>query len=200
VTEASRRLEAEGEPLAVGFGLVAGAVLARTHGRMEEARRLAQQAHALSVQMGESYVRGYASTQLARASLGLGDVGAARKSAVEALLVARRLRNVVLMSYAMELWATAELRDGLVERAGQLYALADRGYRQVAYRLWRTDAENRRQLETDLRAALGGDGYEQALARARTVDFDRAVDALIESDPAAQRSSDGAAGYLPPQD
>jgi hypothetical protein len=55
-------------------------------------------------------------------------------------------------------------------------------------------------LETDLRAALGGDGYEQALARARTVDFDRAVDALIESDPAAQRSSDGAAGYLPPQD
>jgi predicted ATPase len=35
VTEASRRLEDEGEPLAVGFGLVAGAVLARNHGRMD---------------------------------------------------------------------------------------------------------------------------------------------------------------------
>ena len=74
MTEASRRLEAEGEPLALGFGLVAAALLARMHGRMDEARRLAQQAHDLSVQIGESFVRGYASTQLARACLGLGDV------------------------------------------------------------------------------------------------------------------------------
>ena len=125
VTEASRRLEAEGEPLALGFGLVAAALLARMQGRMDEARRLAQQAHDLSVQIGESFVRGYASTQLARACLGLGDVMAARNAAVEALLVARRLPNVVAMSYALELWATAELRDGQVERAGQLYALAD---------------------------------------------------------------------------
>jgi ATP/maltotriose-dependent transcriptional regulator MalT len=186
VTEASRRLEAEGEPLAVGFGLVAAAVLARMHGRMDEARRLAQQAHDLSVQIGESYVRGYASTQLARACLGLGDVMAARTSAVEALLVARRLPNVVAVSYALELWATAEFRDGRVERAGQLYALAEGGYRQAGYRLWRTDAEEHRQLDTDLRAALG-DRYEQVVAQATTVDLDRTIEELIESDPSPAR-------------
>jgi predicted ATPase len=164
VTEASRRLEAEGEPLALGFGLVAAALLARMHGRMDEARRLAQQAHDLTVQIGESFVRGYASTQLARACLGLGDVKAARNAAVEALLVARRLPNVVAMSYALELWATAELRDDRVERAGQLYALADRGYRQAGYRLWRTDAEEHRQLDTELRAALG-DGMNRCSPR-----------------------------------
>jgi hypothetical protein len=140
VTEASRRLEAEGEPLAVSFGLVAGAVHARIHGRMDEARLLAQQAHDISTRMGDSYVRVYASTQLARAALGLGDVVAARSSAVEALLVARRLRNPSQMGYALELWATAELRDGRIERAGQLYALAERGTRLVSDRVWPTDA------------------------------------------------------------
>jgi ATP/maltotriose-dependent transcriptional regulator MalT len=162
VTEASRRLEAEGEPLAVSFGLVAGAVLARIHGRMDEARRLAQQAHDISTRMGDSYVRVYASTQLARAALGLGDVVAARSSAVEALLVARRLRNPSQMGYALELWATAELRDGRVERAGQLYALAERGTRLVSDWVWPTDAEEHRQLDGELRAALG-DRYEQAI-------------------------------------
>ena len=195
VTEASRRLEAEGEPLALGFGLVAAALLARMHGRMDEARRLAQQAHDLSVQIGESFVRGYASTQLARACLGLGDVMAARNAAVDALLVTRRLPNVVAMSYALELWATAELQDDRVERAGQLYALADRGYRQAGYRLWRTDAEEHRQLDTELRAALG-DRYEQVLAQARTTDLDRAIGELVESESAAQRLPD--AGGWPP--
>jgi predicted ATPase len=195
VTEASRRLEAEGEPLALGFGLVAAALLARMHGRMDEARRLAQQAHDLSVQIGESFVRGYASTQLARACLGLGDVMAARNAAVEALLVTRRLPNVVAMSYALELWATAELRDDRVERAGQLYALADCGYRQAGYQLWRTDAEEHRQLHTELRAALG-DRYEQVLAQARTTDLDRAIGELVESESAAQRLPN--AGGWPP--
>ena len=193
VTEASRRLEAEGEPLAVSFGLVAGAVLARIHGRMDEARRLAQQAHDISTRMGDSYVRVYASTQLARAALGLGDVVAARSSAVEALLVARRLRNPSQMGYALELWATVELRDGRVERAGQLYALAERGTRLVSDRVWPTDAEEHRQLDGELRAALG-DRYEQALAKARTIDLDRAVAELVESDPVAQRLSDSRDG------
>jgi predicted ATPase len=196
VTEASRRLEAEGEPLAVSFGLVAGAVLARIHGRMDEARRLAQQAHDISTRMGDSYVRVYASTQLARAALGLGDVVAARSSAVEALLVARRLRNPSQMGYALELWATAELRDGRVERAGQLYALAERGTRLVSDWVWPTDAEEHRQLDGELRAALG-DRYEQAITQARTIDLDRAVAELIESDPVAQRlaeSRDGPTG------
>ncbi len=190
VTEASRRLEDEGEPLAVGFGLVAGAVLARTHGRMDEARRLAQQAHDISTGMGDSYVRVYASTQLARAALGLGDVVAARSSAVEALLVARRLRNPSQMGYALELWATAELRDGRIELAGQLYALAERGTRLVSDQVWPTDAKEHRQLDRELRAALG-DRYEQMLAQARTIDLDRAVAELVESDPVAQRLSDG---------
>jgi predicted ATPase len=193
VTEASRRLEAEGEPLAVGFGLVAGAVLARIHGRIDEARRLAQQAHDISTRMGDSYVRVYASTQLARAALGLGDVVAARSSAVEALLVARRLRNPSQMGYALELWATAELRDGRVERAGQLYALAERGTRLVSDRVWPTDAEEHRQLEGELRAALG-DRYEQAITQARTIDLDQAVAELVESDPVAQRLSDSRDG------
>jgi tetratricopeptide (TPR) repeat protein len=189
LSDASRRLEAEGEPLGVGIGLVAGSAVARMRGRLEEARRLAQQAHDLSVQIGESYVRAWASALLARASLGLGDVVAARNSAIEGLVVARRLPNVVAMSYAMELWATAELRDGRVERAGQLYALADRGYRQTGYRLWRTDADERRQLEAELGAALG-DRYEQLLDHARTIDLDRAVDELVESDSVAERFSD----------
>jgi hypothetical protein len=112
--------------------------------------------------MGDSYVRVYASTQLARAALGLGDVVTARSSAVEALLVARRLRNPSQMGYALELWATAELRDGRVERAGQLYALAERGAGLVSDRVWPIGAEEHHQLDGELRAALG-DRYEQAI-------------------------------------
>ena len=115
--------------------------------------------------MGDSYVRVYASTQLARAALGLGDVVAARSSAVEALLVARRLRNPSQMGYALELWATAELRDGRIERAGH----------------------------GELRAALG-DRYKQTITQARTIDLDRAVAELIESDPVAQRWSESRDG------
>jgi hypothetical protein len=175
--------------LAVGFGLVAAAVLARMHGRMDEARSLAQQAHDLSAQMGDSYVRGYASTQLARAALGLGDMAAAHDCAVEALLVSQRLGNLSQMGYALELWATAELRDGQTERAGKLYALSDRANRQVNYRLWPTDAKDHHLLDTDLRAAMGGDRYEQVLAKAHTVDLDRAIAEFIESDPTAQQLS-----------
>jgi hypothetical protein len=120
---------------------------------------------------------------------------AARNAAVEALLVARRLPNVVAMSYALELWATAELRDGRAERAGQLYALADRGYGQAGYRMWRTHAVEHRQFDTELRAALG-DRYEQVLAQARTTDLDRAIGELVQSEPAAQRLPD--AGGWPP--
>jgi predicted ATPase len=182
LTEASRRLEAEGEPLAVAFGLVAGSVLARTHGRVDEAQRLAQAAHDLSTRIGESYVRIYASTQLARAALGLGDAAAAQRYAVEALLAARRLRNLYAASYALELWATAELRARRIERAGRLFALAERGYRQVGSGPWRTDAELHRQLETELKATLG-DGYERSLAEARDVDFDEAIAQLTRSQP-----------------
>lgn len=98
------------------------------------------------------------------------------------------------MSYAVELWATAELRDGRAERAGQLYALANRGYREVGYRLWRTDAEEHDQFDAELRAALG-ERYEQVLAQANTVDWERAVDELVEADPATQQFTDSGGAH-----
>jgi hypothetical protein len=58
---------------------------------------------------------------------------------------------------------------GTAERAGQLYALAECGYRQAGYQLWRTDAEEHRQFDTELRAALG-DRYEEVLAQSQTID------------------------------
>ena len=59
--------------------------------------------------------------------------------------------------------------------------------------VWPTDAKEHRQLDRELRAALG-DRYEQVLAKARTIDLDRAVAELVESDPVAQRFSDGGDG------
>jgi hypothetical protein len=126
-----------------------------------------------------------ASTQLARAFLGLGDVAAARSSAIEALQVARRLRNVSAMSYALELGRRPSSGTAEIERAGHLYA--DSSW-PVGYRVWPTDAEEHRKLDTELRAALS-DRYEQMFAQARTAGLDRAVDELIESDPAAGRSA-----------
>jgi hypothetical protein len=177
VTAASRRLEAVGEPLAVGFGLVASALLARIHGRLAESRRLAQEAHDLSTRIGEWYVRVYASTQLARAYLELTDWSSAQRYAVESLQAAQRLRNLNAASYALELWATAELHEGRVEQAGRLFSLAERGYRQVGAGPWRTDSALHEELMTDLRAALGS-RYEQFLADARDVDLDAAITEL----------------------
>jgi hypothetical protein len=185
LTEASRRLEAEGEPLATGFGLLALSLLMRVHGRADEAQRLAQAAHDLSSQIGESYLRMSASTRLADATLELGDTASAQRHAREALLAAQRLRNVVAGSYALELWATAELRDGRMERAGRLFALAERGYRQVGSGPWPTDAELHRQVMTKLQAALG-DRYERMLAAARDLDYDEAIGELTQSQPERQ--------------
>jgi len=182
LTEATRRLEAEGEPLAIGFGFLAGSVLARIHGRMEEAQRLAQAAHDLSTRIGESYVRMYASTQLAGAALGLGDAPAAQRHAVEALVAAQRLGNVSSASYALELWATAELRDGRIDHAGRLFALSERGYRQAGSGPWRMDAELHSQLNAELQAGLG-DQYERLLAEVRDVDFDEAIAQVTLSQP-----------------
>ena len=97
------------------------------------------------------------------------------------------------MGYALELWATAELRDGRIERAGQLYALAERGTRLVSDQDWPTDADDYRQLDAEPRAGLG-DRYEQVLADARNIDLDRAVAELVESDPVAQRLTDSGSG------
>ena len=177
LTQASRRLEEEGDPLAIAFGLVAGAFLARLHGQVKEAQRLAQKAHDLSTRIGEWYVRMYASTQLARAALGMGDGRGARRHAVEALQAAQRLRNLNGVNYALELWATAELREGRVERAGRLFALAQRTYRGAG-----PEEELHDRFSTELQAALG-DRYEQMLVEARDVDFDEAIAQLTRSQP-----------------
>ncbi len=163
LTEASRRLEVEGELLAVGFGPLASALLARVHGRLDESQRLAQAAHDLSMRIGEWHVRAYASTQLARAALDLGDWCRAACGRVAPGSPSPKLRNLYSVSYAMELLATVELHEGRIEHAGRLFALAERGYREVGSGPWRTDADLHEQLAADLHAALGR-WYEQFLA------------------------------------
>jgi tetratricopeptide (TPR) repeat protein len=188
LTEASRRVESEGEPLTIGFGLLARSYLASRHGRMAEAQELAQAAHDLSTSIGESWLGMVASTLLARAGIESGDSDAAQRHAIESLLAAQRLRNLDVVSYALELWAAAELRAGRAERAGQLFALAERGYRQAGAHPWRTD-EFHQQLAAKLQAAVGG-WYEQLLTQARDVDFDQAIAQLVRSRPSSRRHPD----------
>jgi hypothetical protein len=184
LAEASHRLEAQGEPLAVGFSLLARSHLSCLNGRMDEAQQLARAAHDLSTRIGELYMRMIALTLLARAALGLGDAAAAQRHAVESLLAAQRLGNLNTASYALELWATAELRHGRIEHAGRLLALAERGYQQTSSRPWRTDTGPHRQLHAALHAGLG-DRYQQLLAEARDVDLDEAITELARSQASA---------------
>jgi predicted ATPase len=172
--EAVGRLEAAGEALAVGLGLVAGAYLAIMNDHPVEARRRATDAYDLSRRIGESYVRAYATTQLARATVELGDWRAAQGYAAEALALTRRLRNDHLASYALELWAAAHLAEGRTEEAARLFALADLGYREVGAGPWRVDADRHEKLSADLRTALG-DRYQVVLDDARRADFDASV-------------------------
>jgi hypothetical protein len=182
--DASRRLEAEGEPLAIGFGLLARSYLARIQGRMEEARRLAQAAYDQAAPIGESFMRMAASVELAHAEVGLGETSQAERHAAESLRAARRLHNLNVAAYALELWAAAELRDGRIERAGWLLALSDRSYRQAGSHPWRTTAELHHQVHKELQVALG-DRYKQILAQARNVDLDDALTELISAQPSA---------------
>jgi hypothetical protein len=118
-------------------------------------------------------------------ALELGDAADAQHYAVAALLAARRFRNLTVASYALQLWATAELRNRRIERAARLFALGERGYRTASSHPWRTDAEWHDQLHAELQAALG-DRYEQLLAELRDVDFDEAIAELIRSQPPAR--------------
>jgi len=181
LTEASRGLEARGEPLAAGFGLVASAYVAMIHGRLADARHLAQAAHDLSIRIGEWYVRAYASVQLARVTLESGDWQDAQRHAVESIVAARQLHNIHLASYGLELWASAMLAGGLIDEAGRLFMLAERGYRQTGSGPWRTDAELHGH-RAELRAALGK-RYERASAEAPESDFDEAITELIAAHP-----------------
>lgn len=152
----------------------------RFHGRFDEARRLAQDAYDLTTRIGDSYVRAYAAGQLARAALDLDDIVDGKRQAVETLGIAHRLRNSSAMSYALELWATAELREGNVERAAERFALGERGFRQTGSEPWHTEGESRDELAEELSAALG-ERYERILADAREGDFDDAVERLLGS-------------------
>jgi predicted ATPase len=183
--EASRRLEAGGVPLTVGFGLLARSYDASLHGRMAEAQELAQAAHDLSTSMGESWLGMIASTLLARAAIEFGDTDAAQRHVMDSLLAAQRLRNLNVTSYALELWAAAELRAGRAERAGRLFALAERGYRQAGARPWGRDTLHER-LTAELQAAIGA-RYEQSLTEARELDFDQAIAQLVRSRPSSRR-------------
>ncbi|HEV8571566.1 MAG TPA: DUF4062 domain-containing protein [Actinomycetota bacterium] len=175
LSEATASLDAEGEPLLVGLCMLTRSYLARLHGRIDEALEYAQDAHDLSVRIGEWYVRMVASALLARAALELHDPAGAH--AIDSLLAAQRIRNLGFAGYALALWAMAELREGRTERAARLFVLAERGYRQARSHPWRPDAEIHRRLETDLRAALG-DRYDELVTEARQPDFDAAITEL----------------------
>jgi predicted ATPase len=192
--EATRRLQATGEPLAIGFGLIASAYVALTQGRPVEARERAIAAYDLSARMGEWYVRAYAATQVAAASAELFDWPTARRYSARSLLGGQRLRNVHLESYALEVWARAELGEGRIDRAGRLFALANRGYDETGSGPWRTDAAGHERLATSIRAALG-EGFDATLAEARRIDFGQAVAELMAS--AEHETSDGAPTAIP---
>lgn len=177
LSDATTSLEAEGEPLLVGLCMLSRSYLARLHGRNDEALDYARAARDLSVRIGEWYVRMVASALLARAALELHDPAGAHRHAIDSLLAAQRIRNTGFAGYALALWATAELREGGTERAARLFALAERSYRQTRSHPWRPDAEIHRQLETDLRVALG-DRYDGLVAQARQIDLDAAITEL----------------------
>ena len=174
LSDATASLDAEGEPLLVGMCMLARSYLARVHGHIAEALDSAQAAHDHSARIGEWYVRMMASAFLARTALELQDPAGARRHAIDSLLAAQRIRNMGFAGYALEHWATAELRQGHTERAARLFALTVRGYRQTRSQPWGPDAGIYRRLETDLRAALGN-RYDELVAEARQVDFDDAI-------------------------
>jgi predicted ATPase len=180
LTEATHLLEAQGEPLAIAVGLVATASLARGYGQVKDAQRLAQAGHDLSAQIGEWWVRTYASGQLSVAALELGDRMAARRHAVESLDAAQRIGNLSAAGDALGLWAMADLRDGRAEQAGRLFALGERAYERLGHGQWRPDATSYRRFSSELQAALG-DRYEQLLEEARDVNLDDAMSKLIGS-------------------
>jgi hypothetical protein len=139
------------------------------------------------VRIGEWYVRMIASALLARAALEMDDAGGARRQAIDSLVAAQRLRSINWAAYALELWATAELREGRADRPARLFGLADRGYRQTRSQPWRPDAEIHRRLETDLRSALG-DRYDKLMAEGRQLELDVAISDLARSESTSQVS------------
>jgi hypothetical protein len=191
--EASRTLQEEGEPLAAGIGLYAGSLLARVRGQLDEARSLGEEALELSERIGESYLRAAASSSLARIALETGgQADGARHHAIVALAAVHRLGNLLVSSYALLLWATAELQDGNTESAGRLFALSERGSRQAGAQTWSTDAKQHAELEASLRKALG-DRFDRFMEEARRVDLDEAITSLLRDNVRETERDDDAA-------
>ena len=182
--DASRRLEAEGEPLAIGFGLLARSHLARTQGRMEEARRLAQAAYDQAAPIGESFMRMIASVELAHAGgwVRRDEPGRTPRSRIAAGSTTPPQPERRRLCARAVGGGRAPRRSHRARRLA--VALSDRSYRQAGSHPWRTTSELHDQVHKELQVALG-DRYEQILVRARNVDLDDALTELISAQPSA---------------
>ena len=149
---------------------------------MVAASTLARAAAEISAATDEYYIRSVASTLLASAALDLGDLPAVRMHAIEALLASQKLRNLASAAYALELWSAAELRDGRIERAGRLYALAVKAWGMASAQPWRSERQLHREIIEGLKRALG-DGLTAYLEAARELDLDDAVTDLAATQP-----------------
>jgi predicted ATPase len=173
-------LNAAGDPFLQGIACLGGSFVARRLGRLDEAAALAEQALGLSASVGDSFIRSSAATLLATTALERGALADVRARVLEALSTARALHNQSSSALSLELWAAAEMQDDRLERAGRLYALADRAYGLARAQPWRPDP-----LEESidrLRDALG-DRLDKLFVDARALDLDAAIADLARSQP-----------------
>jgi hypothetical protein len=188
LTEASRAIEEEGEPVSIGLALTARSILTRIDGRLDESERLARQALELSQGIGESYVRLMGATQLARVDLKRHRPDEARGHALEGLRAARRMGNLNATSFALELLATAALQQGDADRAARLFAMAERGYHVAGSQPWLSEAEQHAALERDIHAALG-DRYAGIEAEVEAGDLDAHIEDVLATGAASPRAA-----------
>jgi predicted ATPase len=182
LADSSAQLDTEDEPFLRAVGLLARAYVARLAGDMVTASELARIAAEVSAETREYYIRGVASTLLASAALDLGDLPACRAHAIDALLASQKLRNLASAAYALELWSAAELRDGRIERAGRLYALAVKAWGMASAQPWRSERHLHREIIEGLERALGGE-LPRYVEAARELDLDDAVTELATTQP-----------------
>jgi predicted ATPase len=180
--EASVLFDAEGDAFLRGMGLVGRSFAVRLAGRLDESNPLAELALDVSRSIGEWYIRSTASAELATQALSRNALPDVRAHAIEALVAAKKLRNTASAGFALEVWAGAELREGRLERAGRLYALAVSASGLAAVRPWRTQEIEHNEIVHGLRGALGP-RLDELVAEARDLDLDAAVTELATTQP-----------------
>jgi predicted ATPase len=173
-------LNAAGDPFLQGIACLGGSFAARRVGRFDEAAALAEQALELSASVGDSFIRSSAATLLATTALQRGALDDVRARVLEALSTARALHNQSSSALSLELWAAAEMQDDRLERAGRLYALADRAYGLARAQPWRPNPLD--ESMERLRDALGG-RLDKLFVDARALDLDAAIAELARSQP-----------------